>query len=153
MEPRISKGIAGLMIVTALIIDIIELVLALFGIGLIINRVITILAWGGFWFWFKTKNVKLLGNRKRRIATIGGALVGFIPVIGALPVELTVAIGRHVVISRIEDAKKAISPTNIKTLSRINKKRAGAQTPDNIITPKRTRQETIRRINELPKTA
>ena len=129
------------MIAIALFLDAVQFVLAFFVIGLVINRVIIFFAWVAFWFWFKSLGVKLLGNTKKRVATIGGMIAEALPIIGALP-AFTLALGRHIALSMVEDkagigAASIKKPSNIVNISRARKAREMAGAGRNVVTPSR----------------
>lgn len=82
VKRRIGKFTSFLMIFFALILDIIEFILALLLVGAIINRIITIFEYLIYWFWFKVKKASFAGKKMR----VAGSFVGeIIPFLGALP--------------------------------------------------------------------
>lgn len=99
---RISKLTATFMLVIALIIDLVELLLALLLVGLVLNRLITLLEWFIFGLWFTILGVPFFTGGKRMATTTGGIIIGLIPGVGALP-EFTLSIFLLILISRSED--------------------------------------------------
>jgi len=104
---RIGNFTAVAMTTVALILDLIEIVLVFFGIGLIINRLITFVEYSIFilWFWMLDVNFTKLTNKnaeKRLIIMITTAVIEMIPGIGALP-AFTFGVVRMIIVTRAED--------------------------------------------------
>ena len=84
-EGQINNTTATLMVATALFFDGIQALLALFMIGLILNRFVSLFAWLTFFVWFAVKGVKFVSKPKNLVVFGGGTLCEIIPVISALP--------------------------------------------------------------------
>jgi predicted tellurium resistance membrane protein TerC len=97
---RIGKGVGIIYILLALIFDILEMVLAFFAIGLVVNRIITLIEYGLFFILFKIKGVLFF---KKKTYTKAGAEL--IPVIGSLPI-FTYNVWEVIRDSRKEDSTK-----------------------------------------------
>ena len=86
---RIGAIQAMLMLGVAVMIDIIQIFfLFFFGIGLIVNRFITIFAFMTFFLWFALNGVTFLTGKmyKEKMFRFFGVAFGeFIPIIGSLP--------------------------------------------------------------------
>lgn len=85
VKRRIGKITSFLMIFIAIILDIIEFILALFLVGAVVNRIMTILEYPGYWLWFKIKGVSFTKNRKIAGRMGSTFIAEIIPFIGALP--------------------------------------------------------------------
>jgi len=100
-------GAAFLMIFLALAFDALQaLLLFLFGTGLFLNRIVTIVAWAIFAFWFWMKDVKILSFESKGLSKFIPGAVSFVsemvPVIGALP-GLTAGVAVIIMITYFED--------------------------------------------------
>jgi hypothetical protein len=104
---RIGNLTAIFMIVIAVILDIIEFVLAIFGIGLILNRALTFIEYSVFifWFWMLGVSFTKFDNKhatRRFYWSLGSMILEFIPIIGALP-AFTAGVVRTIFTVRAED--------------------------------------------------
>ena len=121
--------VAVLMVLFAFLVDILELGLAISMVGLIINRLIVIIKWLVYTFWFYSLGVpifKLSGKRAQRRALVLATtfIVGMIPVLGALP-EFTLGILATVAMTRFEDATGVSTTAAFDARKRL--KKAGRQ--------------------------
>ena len=108
---KIDNITAVLMIGVALLIDSIQLVLTIFGIGLFINWLISILAWLTFFLWFVLNGVSFMKKPKLFFTLSGGGLVETIPILplSALP-GWTATIITIIFMTKVKSKiKKAIS--------------------------------------------
>jgi len=121
-ENRIGNSTMVVMGIVAFLFDALEVaLLAIFGIGLILNRLVVIIKWWIFWFWFGAHDVPFgkLNSKDatRRFITMSiTMIVGFIPGLGALP-EFTFGIIILGILVRAED-KTGISASKIESLKR-----------------------------------
>jgi len=103
---RITNITAGLIIGTALFIDIIIAILAWIPyVGWIINIAVGWFAFMSFWLWFKLKEISL-ASLKKKIAMAGLNIVGLLPFLGVIP-GWTLSVILIIIWSRVED--KALS--------------------------------------------
>lgn len=90
---RVGTVQSALMIGIAIAIDIVNIILVLVvGIGLVVNRFITIFVFMTFAFWFALNGVSFLTGRmsaQKMVRFFGPAFGEIIPVIGALPLWTT----------------------------------------------------------------
>lgn len=63
-ERRIGKGTGYVLIGLALVIDIVQIVLNIFAIGIIANKIITVIAAGAFIFFLLVKDIPVVSNTK-----------------------------------------------------------------------------------------
>lgn len=87
-EKKIGFFTILLMLGVAVVIDIVQFILALFVVGLVINRFISIFAFMLFFLWFLLNDVSFLSGKRwlsRTISFFGSAGGELVPVVGALP--------------------------------------------------------------------
>ena len=102
---RVSRLQGLLMLGTAGLIDLVQLALNLLAIGVIINRIISIIMVLVFWFWFILNQVSYWSGRKagaKVISVFGGAVAELIPVIDTFPAWLA-SVGLTIFFSWSED--------------------------------------------------
>jgi hypothetical protein len=84
-EPRIKVWVGFILVVMALCVDGVQVLLAGLTIGVVVNSVITAVAYFAFWVIFMILGVSLIENPKK-IAAMGGAgLAEIIPILNAFP--------------------------------------------------------------------
>jgi hypothetical protein len=84
-KQRIGSFTKFLMLSVALFFDILEFILEILLIGIIFNRIITILEYLIMWLWFKLKGVSFVGNPKISGRMGGTFILEMIPFLGSLP--------------------------------------------------------------------
>ena len=84
MACRLTKTRWRLLVGLFVIIDILQIVLDFFAIGVVVNRFIDIAIGVGLPLFLRTQGVKL-ANPKRMLATLGAFVGEMIPVVDALP--------------------------------------------------------------------
>lgn len=85
MKPRINKFDEILMLAFSVSFDLLEiLLLFLFGVGLLLNRFITVIEYFIFSLWFFFKGVNVFGS-KSIMKTSSTFLGEMIPALGSLP--------------------------------------------------------------------
>jgi hypothetical protein len=156
---RISNGTLTVMAIIAFLFDLLEIALLLiWGVGLVLNRLVVFVKWWIFWFWFGSKDVPFLklDSKKsvQRFAVIGiTSVIGIIPGLGALP-EFTIGIIALGLLVKAED-KVGISTGQIDALvkeGRTLKKDLRDRSQRNS-SERREGGRTIRRnLNEAPAT-
>lgn len=103
---RISSLSGIFLISTSLTLDAVQALLNLFGIGVIINRIITPFAWMGFFTWFNQLGIKFSKGAGKNLGTsITGFIIEMIPLLDLLP-GWTVATLMLIRRSRQEDKAK-----------------------------------------------
>lgn len=86
MRKEIGLVSSILMIIVALAFDTLEVLLTLLaGIGLVLNRVVTIIEYAVFWLWFKLYGIDFLNDSKTSKSMISTFLAEMIPGVGTLP--------------------------------------------------------------------
>jgi hypothetical protein len=124
-KQRISNSTMTVMVIIAFLFDLLEIALLLiWGIGLVLNRLVVFIKWWIFWFWFGAKDVPFakLDSKKsvQRLAIMAiTVLIGIIPGLGALP-EFTVGIIALCLLVKAED-KIGVSTNQIDSV--VNKER------------------------------
>jgi hypothetical protein len=106
MKPKYRIGgiQKTIMISFALLFDFIEFILAIFAIGLILNRIITVLEYFIYIIWFALNRV--IFTKPKNIARLGGTFTfEMIPVVGALPL-FTLGVYMTIKQSQKEDLEK-----------------------------------------------
>ena len=103
---RIDKTDKIKMITVAVIFDIIEIILTILVVGLIANRILTLIEYLIYWFWFKAKGVSFTGNAKAASRMGGTFVTEMIPLLGALP-GLTYGVNSTIKITRKEDLENS----------------------------------------------
>ncbi|MFQ5754352.1 MAG: hypothetical protein ACE5HI_20415 [bacterium] len=88
-KQRIGSMQRGLMVAVAATVDIVQILLIFFfGVGLLVNRFITIFAFMMFSFWFALNGVSFISGRmsvQKMLRFFGTAFGEVIPVLGAFP--------------------------------------------------------------------
>lgn len=101
MKYRIGKTKKFFMVSIAICFDILELILAVFLIGAVLNRFITLLEYFLYLMWFMFSKVQF--TKPKNLSRMGGTfLIEMIPVLGALPM-FTVGVLMTINNSRRED--------------------------------------------------
>lgn len=136
VEYRIGTGSAFLMVLFAVVCDTIEAIIAAVGVGLILNRFLTIFEYAILWPWLAVKGVKPMGKRqmKKFISTFGLELI---PVVGALPI-FTLGVFLIIRSSRKEDLENHL-------------KKAGSALASNTIRQSKMSQQQNLPQNNNPK--
>ncbi len=130
-QNRIGKFSMIAMVTAAMIFDLIEAGLGFLAIGLVLNRLIVVVKWFLFWFWFKIKDVHFtkLNSKsasRRAVTAISTFLIGMIPILGILP-EFTIGIIAMLLLVRVED-KTGISAEKTESATRtLNRERLKIQ--------------------------
>ncbi|HEY4515453.1 MAG TPA: hypothetical protein VJJ22_04870 [Candidatus Paceibacterota bacterium] len=106
-KSKINNSSANFMVGFALFIDIIQLILTFFAIGLVIAPILTGTAMFIFWLWFSLKGVSFFGKRQM-VTEIISFIIEYIPALGALPI-LTIMIILVIGFIRLEETSKGES--------------------------------------------
>ena len=83
MHSPIKKWTLVMMVVVALVFDIVQMILDFLGAGVILDTILSILAWVVFFFWFRIHGVKFSGKMANAFGT--GFLIELIPILNFLP--------------------------------------------------------------------
>ena len=110
---RIGNMQGWLMVAVAAAVDIVQILLVFFfGVGLLVNRFITIFAFMMFFFWFALNGVSFLTGKmsmKKMTRFFGTAVGEIIPVLGALPLW---ALGIWLTIRSVREEDKVYNKTD-----------------------------------------
>lgn len=85
---RIDNIQAAFMIGVAVTVDIVQLILGFFIIGLVLNRFITFFVFLSFFLWFALNGVNFISGKmstRRMLSFFGVAFAEFIPIVGMAP--------------------------------------------------------------------
>tara|TARA_B100001971_G_scaffold135384_1_gene125058 strand:- start:359 stop:751 length:393 start_codon:yes stop_codon:yes gene_type:complete len=112
-KQRIGNMQGWLMVAVAAAVDIVQILLVFFfGVGLLVNRFITIFAFMMFFFWFALNGVSFLTGKmsmKKMTRFFGTAFGEIIPVLGALPLW---ALGIWLTIRSVREEDKVYNKTD-----------------------------------------
>jgi len=133
-----------LMIGIAVIFDIIEIILTIFVVGLVVNRILTVIEYVifGTWFWFL--GVKFLGKVRNGDYLWFTLITELVPAWGALP---GLTFGVVMTIKGVEKDKKQKKQEAQDSSKTRTKKKSGAKKG----TPKQTTQQS-KRNNKVVRT-
>ncbi len=126
---KIGNVTAGMMIVTALVVDAIQAFLTFSVFLLPLSVLITFMAATMFFLWFALSGVKYIGNDggKKLLLALASTVAELVPVINALPAT-TVGVVGIIVQTRIEDARAntggKVTPRTAMAAARLRKIKA-----------------------------
>ncbi len=103
---KIGNVTAGMMVVTALIVDAVQALLTFSVFLLPLSVLITFMAATMFFLWFALSGVKYVGNDggKKLLIALASTVAELVPVVNAIPATTAGVIG-IIVQTRIEDAR------------------------------------------------
>jgi hypothetical protein len=111
-EGRVSYRIGGVtvafMLALALVLDLVQILLTLTGVGALLAWLVTAVGTTAFGIWFLLMRVNYFSGRKaaqKMAATLAGVVAEFVPVINALP-AMTISVIAVVLLSRAEDRER-----------------------------------------------
>jgi len=111
MKYRIGKTQRFFMVAIAMCFDLLELILAVFLVGAVLNRIITLIEYSIYILWFMFNKIKF--TKPKNLSRLGGTFfIEMIPVLGALPM-FSVGVLMTINQSRREDLE-AFNDRNIK---------------------------------------
>lgn len=99
---RIKWWMAGCLVCTAILVDIIQALLTLVAIGVVLSPIITVGATFLFWIWYMMLGVSFMTNPKRLATFAAESLGELIPAADALPLW-TIGTIMTIIITRSED--------------------------------------------------
>jgi hypothetical protein len=98
MEKRLDNGTVFFMVLTAILIDLVQVFLGFIIIGEILDPLIDVVAMFLFGIWFSHHGIKVTGSKNIGAFLITG-IIGFVPIVDMLP-EWTIFVVRTVIKNR-----------------------------------------------------
>lgn len=131
-KQRIGDLTAGLLLVSAALVDLVQFLLDLTVLASIAASLITIVSGFTFWLWFMMLGVKYTGPGAGRkvLLAFASIAVEFVPVVNALPATFAGVLG-IIVATRAEDARanagKKVTPRTAMATARTLRMRASRE--------------------------